>query len=110
MSVVFVCANGSVRAFEDVPSAIDAARELASRHACVGVDLDEAGAIRVAHRALPGMVLVSRAEAFAALECYPLTRTTALVRPCRGTSSRSPVARTLRSMMPRATPLAPTTS
>jgi hypothetical protein len=106
----FVCAGRHVYAFADEASAMDAALDLARTHQRVGVDTNEDGATRAARRALPGMVCCPRALHVECVECYPLTSTTALVRPCNGSSSRSPEDRTLRSTTPRATPLAPTTS
>lgn len=89
MTATYVCANGAVLAFPDVRTAIDAAIELASKHARVGIDVDEAGAIRIAQRALPGMVLCPRNDALGDVACYPLTTTTALVTPpARATAAR----------------------
>jgi hypothetical protein len=75
----FVCTDESVLCFPDVESAIDAALELATHHARVGVDVDVEGARRACARALPGMVCCPRSGAFGGVECYPLTATTALV-------------------------------
>src|SRR5262249_49907868 len=107
---VFVCADGAVSEHAAVEEGIDIALALATGHARVGIACGRADAIRVAARALPGMVVCPRDDPFECVDCYPLSETTSLVRPCKGSSSRAPVARNLRSSTPRATPLAPTTS
>jgi hypothetical protein len=108
MSAV-VCADGGILEFADVATAIAAALDLIrlEPHAHVGVHIDAGGAARMAARAYPGMVVCPRIAAFGDVDCYPLSESTALV---RSSSSRSPVARTLRSATPRARPFAPTTT
>ena len=102
---VVVCARGATRTYDDIREAVADALQLAAGHAPVGLNIDAEGAARMAARALPGMVICPRTAEFACVDCYPLSDATALV---RSSSSRSPVARTLRSMTPRAMPLAPT--
>ena len=75
----FVSDGHVTRAFDDVDAAIDAALDLANHHRRVGIDNDEAGAVRASARALPGMVCCPRTRDFENVECYPLTATTALV-------------------------------
>jgi hypothetical protein len=104
-----VCADGAIFEFADVATAIIAALDFVREqpHAHVGVHTDADGAARIAARAYPGMVVCPRVAAFGDVDCYPLSESTALV---RSISSRSPVARTLRSATPRARPFAPTTT
>src|SRR5689334_18902226 len=107
---VFVYAEGALSAHDDADHAVDAALSLAMQHARVGIGGTKAAAMGAATRALPGMVVCPRGERFDCADCYPLTATMSLVKPCNGRSERSPVARTLRSIASRATPLAPTVS
>src|SRR4051812_29175843 len=107
---VFVYAEGALSAHEDAEHAVNAALDLATHHSRVGIGCTKAAAMGAAARALPGMVVCPRGEAFDCAECYPLTATMSLVKPCSGRSVRSPDARSLRSITSRATPLAPTVS
>jgi hypothetical protein len=75
----FVCTGDKMLEFPDVTAAVDAALDLATAHARVGVGLDPDGARRTWARALPGMVCCPRTGAFGHVQCYPLTATTALV-------------------------------
>ena len=104
--MIVVCARGATRTYADIAEAIADALQLAAQHIAVGMHLNEEGARRMVARAFPGMVVCPRIDAFSCVDCYPLSEATALV---RSSSSRSPVARTLRSITPRAMPLAPTT-
>jgi hypothetical protein len=93
-AALFVCTRGTVLAFDELAAALDAAFALACEHAAVGVDTDEAGAARAAAHALPGMVCCRRDAAFAGVDCYPLTSTTAFVRPRERRLGRYPVTST----------------
>ena len=104
--MIVVCARGATRTYADIAEAIADALRIANQHVAVGVHINADGAARMAARAFPGMVVCPRIDAFACVDCYPLSEATALV---RSSSSRSPVARTLRSITPRLMPLAPTT-
>ena len=110
LNPMFVCCQGSVVELADPVEAVRLALTLAAAHTPVALDLEEARARSIARRALPGMVLCRRDAELPGCVCYPLTATSALVTSASESSSRSPVARTLRSTTPRATPLAPTTS
>ena len=107
---MFVYAEGALSSHENADHAVDAALQLATKHARVGIGCTKAAAIDAATRALPGMVVCPRGERFECADCYPLTATMSFVKPCNGSSERSPDARTLRSITSRATPLAPTVS
>jgi hypothetical protein len=79
VSTVFVCADGTLFAFEDDDAAVTAALDLAAQHARVAIDIDAAFARAGWHRALPGMVVCRRDRHLPGVACYPLTTTTALV-------------------------------
>jgi hypothetical protein len=82
MIAAYVCANGMLLAYPSVDSAIDSALVLASLEPRprVGVGADPSDARYAAARALPGMVVCPRCEPFRAVDCCPLTASTALVR------------------------------
>ena len=98
--MTFVCTGEEILEFPDVPTAVEAALDLAAAHARVGIDVDPKGARRAWARALPGMVCCPRTGTFGSVECYPLTATTALVTPTgraaavrRGRPSTEPCVR-----------------
>jgi len=107
---MFVSCEGVVLELPDPIEAVQLALQLAATRARVALDDEPARARDIARCALPGMVVCRRDAQLPGCVCYPLTTTTAFVTSCNGSSSRSPVARTLRSITPRATPFAPTTS
>src|SRR5690242_1285961 len=91
IAAAYVCTNGMVLEYASVETAINDALAFAALepHPRVGVGADPSDARRAAARALPGMVVCPRCDPFLALDCCPLTASTALVR-ARSSSRVSP--------------------